>query len=54
MENKRFVVALEIKKDIYVSAKNKTEARKKIQKRLSTQKGANFVSIDYVDESWMY
>ena len=53
-ESKRYVVTLEIKKNLYISAKNKTEARKKISKKLSNQKGANFVKIDYIDEYFMY
>lgn len=49
-DKKRFVISLEVKKAIFVTAKNKTEARKKAAKKLSTQKGANFVKINYVEE----
>ena len=53
-ETKRYCATLAIKKDIYVSAKNRTEARKKIKEKLSKQKGANFVHIDYLDETFMW
>ena len=49
----RYYASLEIKKDICVYAKNKTEARKKIKKKLQSQKGSNFVKIDYIEESML-
>lgn len=48
----RYYGSLEVKKEVYVTAKNKREARKKINKKLQTQKGNRFVKIDYIEESW--
>ena len=48
----RFYGSLTVTKEIYVTAKNKTEARKKIKKKLQEQKGSNFVKIDYIEESY--
>lgn len=48
----RYYASLEIKKEIRVSAKNKTEARKKVKKKLQSQKGSNFVKIDFIEESF--
>jgi len=51
MENKRYYASLEIKKDMLrTSAKNKTEARKKIKARLGKLLAKGFVRIDYLEE----
>lgn len=48
----RFCASIDVKRTyLYVSAKNKTVARKKINKKLQEQKGSNFVKIDYIEES---
>lgn len=48
----RYYASLEIKKDVFVSAKNKSDARKKIKKKLNEQKAKNYVKIDFVEESY--
>lgn len=51
MANKRYYASLEVKKDMLrCSAKNKTEARKKISKRLAKRLANGFVKIDYIEE----
>ena len=50
MENKRYYGILVIKKDVYVTAKNRTEARKKINNKLQTQKGNRFVKIEFLED----
>jgi len=55
-ETKEYGASLEIKKDmIYVRAKGKREARKKITKKLTKMQAKSVVKIDYIEEDpWRY
>jgi len=45
----RYYGSLEVKKEVYVFAENKTEARKKIKAKLEKQSANKFVKIDYIE-----
>lgn len=48
----RFIISVEQKKDIYVSAKNKRDAKKKAKKIIAEKSIKKFFKINYVEETF--